>query len=481
MTDQVDLQDFLVDVGKSVALGMLPFLGQAIDIYDTAYAAYDLYQNKDGSAEQREEACFGVVMAAVGWIPGPGDGIKKTLKTINRDPERYAPLLLDAVRYVLYQAGYKVDPYAFLMESIDAERIRSLIEGARSDIAKSEFFSHCPALVQEGMLRGLNLTMANIPVIVGVVERRVKRWLKVVPKNTAAVTRQTAHPAPKQPPGQQQGRREGEVGTHGQAHGVSAFNGTANAAEIATANLNQRQESIGEHVGDYHCQDELGWGRQTAQHDIGTGSAKLTDGARLMRLQHQIKARGRGIDAIWRTGRARPYAVVEYKTRSVPLSESGIRSLLIAESAQDKSLQPAKRAEQREYRKQVKGGNARAVPPAPLPNDVPKMSHKWIRQRVERHKGLSPSMQKILGNPNKYSRHVIQVSTASGAGKVHREELDLALEEKREVSAAEHTAHQTDIDNFTNVFTEAPEDKPQDRAGKKGTTSMNQQKSKARK
>ncbi|ATE59549.1 hypothetical protein [Thauera sinica] len=470
MTDPVDLEDFLGDVGKAVALGMLPFLGQAIDIYDTAYAAYDLYQNKDGSAEQREEACFGVVMAAVGWIPGPGDGIKKTLKTINRDPERYAPLLLDAVRYVLYQSGYKVDPYAFLMDSIDAERIRSLIEGARSDIAKSEFFSQCPALVQEGMLRGLNLTMANIPVIVGVVERRVKRWLKVVPKNTAAVTKQTAHPAPKQPPGQQQGRREGEVGTHGQAHGLSAFNGTANAAEIATANLNQRQESIGEHVGDYHCQDELGWGRQTAQHDIGTGSAKLTDGARLMRLQHQIKARGRGIDAIWRTGRARPYAVVEYKTRSVPLSESGMRRLLVAESAQNKSLQPAKRAEQREYRKQVKGGNARAVSPEALPKNVPKMSHLWIRQRVESDKKLGRHQKQELKEIENYTRHVIQVSTASGDGKVHREELDQALEEKREVTDSKHTAHRAGIDNFTNVFTEAPNE---DARTRKGQTSQN--------
>jgi hypothetical protein len=61
-----------------------------------------------------------------------------------------------------------------------------------------------------------------------------------------------------------------------------------------------------------------------------------------------------------------------------------------------------------------------------------------------------------LKNRNSYTRHVIQVITSTGDGKVHRTELETARSESREVQAAKHTAHNENINNFTDVFTEAP-------------------------
>lgn len=161
MDNTADLEEFLAEVGKSVALGLIPALGQAIDIYDTAYAAYDLYRASENDPQAREEALFNIGMAAIGWIPGPGDGIKHTLKTVNRNPEKFAPILLDAVRYALYKAGYKVDPYTFLMETIAAEKIQALIDGAKNDVLNSSIYQRCPSWIQQGMLLGMNLALEN--------------------------------------------------------------------------------------------------------------------------------------------------------------------------------------------------------------------------------------------------------------------------------------------------------------------------------
>ena len=71
----------------------MPFLGQAIDAYDTVESAIRVYQSE--TAASKEEAQFDLVLAIIGWIPGPGDGVKKSLRLVNRDPERFAPVLFD--------------------------------------------------------------------------------------------------------------------------------------------------------------------------------------------------------------------------------------------------------------------------------------------------------------------------------------------------------------------------------------------------
>jgi hypothetical protein len=76
-----------------------------------------------------------------------------------------------------------------------------------------------------------------------------------------------------------------------------------------------------------------------------------------------------------------------------------------------------------------------------------------------------------LKNRNSYTRHVIQVITSTGDGKVHRTELETARSESREVQAAKHTAHNENINNFTDVFTEAPENNQKDKPSKPNSNS----------
>jgi len=469
MTDHRELQDFLGDIASSVALGMVPFLGQAIDIYDTLCAAYELCTTENASQEAKEEAYFGMVTAAIGWIPGPGDGIKKTLKTINKNPQKYAPLLLDAVRQALYQAGYKVDPYQFLMDSISEGKMREIINAAKSDIAQSSVYKRCDPFMQQGIMMGINMTVQSLPMMVGIVERKVHTWLKINPKSTAA--QHARHPTEeaRQAPTKQVGIKKGEVGNDGKAHPVKALNGAQNVAEIATINLSQKQESIGEHVADYFCDHELSWGNALGgktNHDKGhRGKAKLTDFGKMSMLDVEIKPRGQGIDAIWRTGQAtrvkqgKPYAVTEYKTRQMGLGEQGMKSLLVSESAQDAGKKAAHRKKLSEFKKaeknSAKTGEAHGLSKPVLEREVPKMSHKWIQDRVKQRLDLGGHKDALMFQ-NKYSRHVIQVVTSKGDGKVHQEELNKALEEKRAVVEGRHPAHREGIDNFTNVFTEVP-------------------------
>ena len=460
------LEQFLKDVGKSVALGMVPGLGQAIDIYDTLYSAFDIYQAKDQSQAVKDEAYFGMAMALVGWIPGPGDGIKKTLKTVNKNPQDYAPLLLDAVRYGLYEAGYKADPYTFLMESISEGKLRALLNACKNDLQGSSIFKKAPAWTQEAMLIGLELAAQSLPLLVGVVERKVHSWLHLAPKSSAKPRGGTTVKSKdaKQPPSQQP-KAKADTSKGGKPNAQQVLNGTVNAIEIGTANINQLQESVGEHVADYFCHDTLKWGTKhgkAAQHDAGQKGAKLSDFGKLSQLKANVKARGIGIDAVW-LGGAKPYAVTEYKTRNMGLSKVAIQKLLVAESAQDVDAKGPHQKSRADYNKRrkaaVKNGQTFNDAQPSLAKDVPKMSHKWISQRIGNVAGLSSAQIDALKNRAYYTRHVIQVVTSAGDGEVHGKELQTARSEKREVQAAKHTGHQENIHNFTDVFTEAPDDR----------------------
>ena len=372
-------------------------------------------------------------------------------------------MLLDAVRYGLYEAGYKVDPYAFLMESISEGKIRALLNACKGKLQDSSIYKKAPTWTQDAMMAGIELAGQSLPLLVGVVERKVKTWLHVAPKSSARQdSSTTVKPKKIKNEPVQQPKAKGKTSSAGKPNAQQVLNGTVNAIEIGSANINQLQESVGEHVADYFCQDTLAWGQKhgkRALHDQAQKGAKLSDGGKLTQLKANIKVRGVGIDAVW-LGGAKPYAVTEYKTRQVGLSELAMKKLLVSESAQDTNAKDAHKKNQAAHRQRSKEASKKGLPfneakPA-LAKDVPKMSDKWIAQRIGKVNGLDAEHRKNLLDPKLYTRHVIQVVTSTGDGKIHREELETARSDKREVQASKHIAHKVGINNFTNVFTEAP-------------------------
>jgi hypothetical protein len=135
-----------------------------------------------------------------------------------------------------------------------------------------------------------------------------------------------------------------------------------------------------------------------------------------------------------------------------------MRSLLVLESAQDADAKPAHRKKRSEYKKANKQAAKTGVPhdlsKPELKSTVPKMSHKWIKDRIAKVKGLDRTDKDALARPQSYSRHVIQVVTSKGDGKAHKEELQASIAAKRPIDASKHTEHLAGIDNFENIFTE---------------------------
>jgi hypothetical protein len=313
--------------------------------------------------------------------------------------------------------------------------------------------------------------------VVGVVERKVVKWLKSSPKSTgkgtpahSKKTEKEEDTKPINDPQTQHGNDK--VGQDGKSRLAQVANGTETAAEIVVSHISQSQEGLGEHVADYYCLHSLAAKDHLQHHDTGgRSSVKLSDFGKLTQLVKNFKARGRGIDAIWKTKGATKYAITEYKTRETGLSAAAMYGLLISESAQDADAQPAHRKRVSEHKKANKQAAKTGVPHGlskpELKSSVPKMSHKWIKDRIAKVQGLDRTDKDALARPQSYSRHVIQVVTSKGDGKAHKEELQASIAAKRPIDASKHTSHLAGIDNFENIFTEVA--KKEDQASQSNT------------
>lgn len=135
MTEMSAYEEAAVDLGKSIALGAVPMLGQAIDLYDTLESALALYRAQQD--EDKENAKFDLLLAIIGWVPGPGDGAKKSLRIVNKDPQRFAPVLFDLLRRVLHLAGIETSPEALLQGIFDSGYLRAQM-GTEGDTRPDE-------------------------------------------------------------------------------------------------------------------------------------------------------------------------------------------------------------------------------------------------------------------------------------------------------------------------------------------------------
>jgi hypothetical protein len=171
---------------------------------------------------------------------------------------------------------------------------------------------------------------SQLPMMEGIVQRRLMKWKRRQPNSSAHVT---ASGRPKTPAPQPHDAAVAKEGSHrpvGGAPGQTVNSTLATAAlEIGNAALGVG----GEHIGDYHCAEKLGWGLQWDGHDKGGAGrwkaglpnkeviGKLSKGGspkdhgKLFKLSD--KSNGTGIDAVWRANgrnQSKPYAVVEYKS-----------------------------------------------------------------------------------------------------------------------------------------------------------------------
>jgi len=463
-----------LELGKAIALGMVPYLGQAIDIYDTVESLWVLHGAESEPA--KDDAKFDLVLALVGWVPGPGDGVKKSLRLVNKDPQRYAPILFDLLRRVLEICKIDTSPETLLDELFNAGKLRTSIDKIRQAIEDSEVFRSLSPESQDTLKRSMQYVRAELPALVGIVQRRLLKWKKLQPNSSASATisgrKKTAQPAKKDAQTGQQGQ---ERATHGAAGSV------ANAT-LATAALETLQNSLigilGEHIADYHCLQKFGWGQEDwSGHDHGVegqwkhgnpdrergGKLSRGAGAQLHKLYKlDSTPNPKGIDAVWRAkahNGNKPYAVVEAKSELAILipkmlkknpnfkpsmvSKLGVTGIPKGEDMLEPYEDDAPADKPHAGGRAGRGATpAKATRTPSKPDAVPRkimvqMSHEWIRKNIKQAVPKAISDEILLRREKVYTRHLLYTAQWMECAREHA----LALQSHTNHDESTHRNH----------------------------------------
>ncbi|MBX8532757.1 hypothetical protein K5D32_24120 [Pseudomonas cichorii] len=323
-------QEAAVELAKGIALGAVPFLGQAIDAYDTIESSIVLYNAE--TTDGKEDAQFDLLMAVIGWIPGPGDGLKKSLRIVNKDPQRYAPVLFDLLRFVLQECGIKTSPEELLKQVFDAGKLSSELDDIITGVKGSSTFQSLPNWAKTAVVTVLAASRDNMPAMVGIVEKRLVKW-KGMQRNSSGMASGTSQPAQ----GKKPAAKDSTVATQGKDGASGTASQKDDQTTLGVRSLydisNEGLGVSGEHIADYICAVEFGWGKDWDGHDKGADGnwlEGLPSGNKLGKLskggspksRHVLYkltdgANGTGIDSVWRadpaTNNGKKFAIVEAK------------------------------------------------------------------------------------------------------------------------------------------------------------------------
>ncbi|WP_081031653.1 hypothetical protein [Pseudomonas syringae group genomosp. 3] len=272
------------------------------------------------------------INAAIGWIPRPGDGLKKSLRIVNKDPERYAPVLFDLLRFVLQECGIKTSPEELLKQVFNAGKLTADVDQIIAGVKGSSTFQNLPNWAKTSVVTVLAASRDNMPAIVGIVEKRLVKW-KGMQRNSSAASSGSNHPKR----AEKTGNKDTAVAAQGKEGASNTHSNQVEASRIGLQSpssiLNEGLGVSGEHIADYICAVEFGWGKDWDGHDKGADGkwlegmpsaskmGKLSAGgspkAKHVLYKLTDGANGTGIDAIWRADPAnnggKKFAIVEAK------------------------------------------------------------------------------------------------------------------------------------------------------------------------
>ncbi|WP_230202262.1 hypothetical protein [Pseudomonas syringae] len=210
------------------------------------------------------------INAAIGWIPGPGDGLKKSLRIVNKDPERYAPVLFDLLRFVLQECGIKTSPEELLKQVFNAGKLTADVDQIITGVKGSSTFQSLPNWAKTSVVTVLAASRDNMPAIVGIIEKRLVKW-KGMQRNSSAASSGSNHPKRAEKPG----NKDAAVAAQGKEGASNTHSNQVEASRIGLQSpssiLNEGLGVSGEHIADYICAFEFGWGKDWDGR-IGRGS-----------------------------------------------------------------------------------------------------------------------------------------------------------------------------------------------------------------
>lgn len=426
-------EEAAIELAKGIALGAIPFLGQAIDAYDTIESAIQVYQAP--SAASKEEAQFDLVLAIIGWVPGPGDGVKKSLRLVNSNPERFAPVLFDLLRFVLNECGIRTSPEELLSKIFDASALQGQLDEVISGVKDSSAFDALPNSLQSVVLNVLVVARDNFPAMLGIVERRLLKW-RGKQRNNSAMTSGSGKVATNHKPAGQAADNTERTDSPGSARSNTTDN--QQPKELSVKGIaNNITGIIGEHIADYYCYEELGWGKGWEAHDDGGAGVwnagnpsaiipgKLSKGGSPKDFHKLTKLTdpsfGTGIDAVWCTNGhnndGKQFAIIDAKA-----SNSGKKP---------KYMDKAGNSRKPGISSKLEGSGTGK-------NRVVQMSHEWIMKNIKKAVSISLLTSIKRRNPDgtrNYSRHILYTPVYSPSLLAH---LESTLEENTHQKHEEH-------------------------------------------
>lgn len=404
-------------------IGCVPVLGQLVDARDIIKALIEI-----SAAPASPLAWFNLITALIGLIPGGGDLVKRSLRSVKMGSTRIEDLLAFIRKY------YKGDPEQLIREMLDLSKIRGKFNDLLSNQSLTKQFS-------PEVRKSISTIKSKMDAQFAAFQQEVEGWLTKGRKTSAEAPH--GKNAPGTPEGKPKSSHQEGKGTKTDQHdhaSVDTPNASKSRAERLKGLSQKAMGVIGEHLADYHCQDIKGWGNP-AQHDLGQHNpAKLNDKHEMVQLW-PMRARGRGIDAVWKCNSQKPYAIIEAKASYDPT-----RSLhaLLGEAG-DKTERDAgtnKPAGSRSGRSGGSKGNGSSSSATRQTNGkVTQMSHGWIKYRLSKAVGTVSPDWPILRDKRErvYTRHVLFFSIPQAAA--HAEAIILHTAGKS-VESSMHATHQ---------------------------------------
>jgi hypothetical protein len=326
---------------------------------------------------------------------------------------------------------------------------------------------------------------------VGIVEKRLVKW-KGMQRNSSAASSGSSHPKKAEKPASKDSAvaakgTEGASGTHSNQVEASKV-----GLQAPSSILNEGLGVSGEHIADYICAVEFGWGKDWDGHDKGADgkwleglpsaskTGKLSKGgspkARHVLYKLTDGANGTGIDAVWRadpaTNDGKKFAVVEAKAsrdedgpkfmrKPNNSRKPGIASKLGVSGVTDPStlLEPQE-PEQADTTQKKKGKFSKSKHPTPTSDKktnkpakknkeiLVQMSKEWIQKNI----GDAVSERLADQVSASYSRHLFYAPLYHPK-QSPKEHAEARLSNSDETTHANHSAfHYTDseVKSFVN-------------------------------
>lgn len=429
------LLDIVPQILFDVGVGLVPVIGQGADIYDTYKAAQLLKEAYEkGDEDLKLEGIFDMTLCIIGFLPAAGDGIKHTFRAVNRNPEALAPLLLALLRQVMSAAGIKTSPEALLKEYINPNLLAETLERASKKIQSTWVYKKLPEIVKTAIVAGLEIAKKSLPIGIQAIQIKLMRW-KIRGFNNSASKNKVNNDKNTN----KNNKKPGNNDTAGQNEAYSSGGtGMRSIRAIATEVLKELIANgvMGEHIVDYYCAEELGWGKEWEGHDLGdegtwkiqpsaTAFGKLNDEGILTKLS--AIPHGTGLDGVWRATEAnnlgKKYAIVEAKSTARP--NKSLAPSLSETFYPTRQTLISKGSTKNNWKKKVTGITFQ-------------MSLKWIEdtQRLN-DKKLSGGVKASQIKKN-YSRHVMLLNSLSTTLIEHGNFL---INEKNKEEVLDHSDH----------------------------------------